>query len=241
MDPVDGKAQVKMETAETVLKLFGSGFSRLLRYSFGGFLAVAIAAKVNQAGTELYVKTLPWELDALTIVVVGVGIYAAHRSLVIPVHHWIACFLFWLWDQRIWRGGKNPTPAAESPSPTRWLRSLDVKPCRLMLAYSVLRRDPEFTDDKERERLDLAHAEFGLIVMMAEGCFVAAAYTFKHPTSDPAWCVWFIGGLLLLAASYPGPLQQHASECLRWRARENSEKTNGVGAVSAALKRNGLL
>jgi hypothetical protein len=158
-DCADEKAEVKTETMETILKLFGFGLSRLLRYSFGGFLAVVIAAKVNPVGTAEYFKALGWQLAALASVVLGAGIYAAHRSAVIPVHHWLGCFLFWLWDKR------NGTSAAASPSPTRWFSSLGVKPCRRMLAYNVLRWDQEFADDKERERLNLAHAEFGLVVM----------------------------------------------------------------------------
>ena len=99
MDPSDEKTEVKMGTAEAILKLFCRGLSRLVRYSFGGFLAVVIAATVNPAGTAEYFKARPWELAALACVVVGAGIYAAHRSAVIPVHHWIGCFLFWLWDR----------------------------------------------------------------------------------------------------------------------------------------------
>jgi len=233
-DCADEKAE-KKDTVETILKLFGLGLSRLLRYSFGGFLAVVIAAKVNPVCTAEYFKSLGWQLAALASVVVGAGIYAAHRSAVIPVHHWMGCFLFWLWDRC------NKTSGAASLSPTRWFSSLGVKRCRRMLAYNVLRRDPKFVNDQERERLDLAHAEFGLVVMMAEGSFVAAVYVSTHPASHPAWWVWFSVGVLLWAASYPGPLQQHASECSHWRTRENNEKTDGFGAVSAVLKKHGLL
>jgi len=112
-----------------------------------------------------------------------------------------------------------------------------------MLAYNVLRRDPDFLDEKERERLNLAHAEFGLVVIMAEGCFVAAAYAFSHPSSHPAWWVWSSLGVFLWFASYPAPLYQHAAECLRWRVREETDKDKetGLGAVSTILKKYGLL
>jgi hypothetical protein len=92
-----------------------------------------------------------------------------------------------------------------------------------------------FLNDNEKERLNPAQTEFGLIVMMAEGCFAAAWYASLHPLcSNPDW--WWKLGLFLLAASYPGPLQQHASECLRWRARERVS-----GAVSKVLRDYDLL
>ena len=221
---------------EAILKLFGRGLSRLLRYSFGGFLAVVIAGKVNPVGTEQFFKAVTWQLGALACVVVGAGIYAIHRSAVIPIHHWIGCFVFWLWDK--WNG----TTCKDSLSPTRWFHSMGVDRCRRMLAYNVLRRDPEFIkDDDERERLDLAHAEFGLIVMAAEGSFVAAAYAATHQASSPVWWVWLGVGFLLWGFSYPGPIQQHASECLRWRERERTEKENGIGVVTKILRKYGLL
>ncbi len=229
------KKEEKPEVGETILKTFGVGLSRLLRYSFGGFLAVVIAAKVEPKSTEEYLNVLGWPLNALAVFIVSVGIYAAHRSLVIPLHHGFGCFLFRVWDRL------NGTSEKESLSPTRWFRSLGVKPYRLMLAYNILRRDGTFLDKKEREELSVAHAEFGLVVMMAEGCFLAAAYVHTHRTSQPASWVWVIAGLVLWLASYPGPLQQHAIECSRWRARENTEKTGGVGVVTAVLKKYGLL
>jgi len=92
VDLAHQRPKMNMGIAEDVLKRFGDSLSRLLRYSFGGFLAVVIAAKVNPVGAAELLHALTWELAAVACVVVGAGIYTAHRSVVIPVHHWIGCF-----------------------------------------------------------------------------------------------------------------------------------------------------
>ena len=219
--------------------VIGRGLSRLLSYAYGGFLAAVILHFFDPGGTgDFFKKDRTWELLVLACIVVGAGIYRAHRSAVIPVHHWIGCFLFWVWDKL------NGTPKEKSVSPTRWFNSLGVPRCRRILAYNVLRHDPEFMSSDEQERHNLLHAEFGLVVMAAEGCFVGAAYARLHSSSSfsPLWWIWLVMGFLLVAASYPAPLQQHATECLRWRVREKEEKNKeGIGAVSATLIKYGLL
>jgi hypothetical protein len=226
----------------TVLKLVGRWLSRLLSYAYGGFLALIIFRVVDpDHADKLFNKDLPWEVAGLACIVIGAGIYRAHRSAAIPIHHWFACFLFFLWDKL------NRTSKGNSVSPTRWFNSLGVHPCRRILAYNILRHDSQFMTAEEQEGLDLKHAEFGLVVMAAEGCFFGAAYTKLHPClrpSSPAWWVWLVVGILLLAVSYPAPMQEHAIECLRWRFRENEEKDkegNKTRPVSATLRKYGLV
>lgn len=74
-----------MEHLAKVLEALGIGLSRLLRYSYGGFLLIVLASVVNPIDTEKTLKPMPWELAALSAVVLGAGIYAAHRSLVVPL------------------------------------------------------------------------------------------------------------------------------------------------------------
>jgi hypothetical protein len=217
------------ETAESVLTLIGLGLARVLSYAYGGFLALVIARILDPSHTAAFFGNLPWGLIILVCFVVGAGLYRAHRSLVIPIHHLFGCFLFWFWDKL------NGTAKEESVSPTRWLNSLRVARCRRILAYNVLRHDPDFMTSEEQERLNLLHAEFGLVVMAAEACFIGAAYARWHVSSHAVFWVWLATGFVLLVASYPAPLQQHATECLRWRIREKS------GIVSETLKKYGLL
>lgn len=231
------EAKVEIGTIQAVEKMIGRWLSRLLSYTYGGALALVVFRIVDPDRAEMLFRGLPWELGVLALVIIGAGIYRAHRSAVIPIHHWFGCFLFWLWDKA------NGTPAEKSMSPTRWFNSMKVGRCRRILAYNILRHDPEFLDPVEENRLDLRHAEFGLVVMSAEACFVGAVYAKLRYPSSPAWWGWAAVCLLFIAASYPAPLQQHASECLRWRIREDEEEREGVKTrpVSTALRKYGLL
>src|SRR6266568_896710 len=101
----------------SVLEKLSLGLSRLLRYSFGGFLLIVFAAVLNPTDTGKILKELPWQLTAFSVVVLGSGIYAAHRSLVIPIHHLGLCFILWVGDML----GHIKPP--DSTSPTRWLGS----------------------------------------------------------------------------------------------------------------------
>lgn len=240
------------EIKRTVLELVERELSRLLNYAYAGVLALLTFHFVASAKAKTLISDLGWELVVLTCVVIGAGIYRAHRSAVIPLHHLFACFLFWVWDERPLWGTPNPerTNGAKSVSPTRWFGSLGVEKYHRILAYNILRHDPIFLPREEQKRLDLIHAEFGLVVMAAEACTFGAAYAayklFRFHCL--AWwvpLVWLAVGLLLLAASYPAPMQEHAIECLRWRTRENNngddKQTNTRQPVSTTLRKYGLL
>lgn len=208
---------------DKAIATLGVELSRLLRYSYGGFLFIAFAAFLNPMGLKAALA-LSWQLAALTALVVGAGLYAAHRGFVIYVHHYFGCFLFWLlWDKA------GSIPASETCSPTRWLNHLGVPRCHRMAAYSALRRS-DFLSEKEQEKLNLAHAESGLVVMTAAGFGAAAWFVAKAPDWVPAARAsdfWLFLGLafVFLLASYPGALRQHASECLAWRRRESAAQT----------------
>jgi hypothetical protein len=218
-------------------------------------LALLIFHFVEPDKAKTLIVDFGWQLVVLACVVIGAGIYRAHRSAVIPIHHSFGCYLFWVWDERrVWGKNKSDerTKEAESVSPTRWFRSLGVEKYRLILAYNILRHDPDFLTKEEEKRLDLMHAEFGLVVMAAEACIFGAAYAahklfWFHCLKWWVPLVWLGVGFLLFAASYPAPMQEHAIECLRWRTRENEEEKEEDGTkirtypVTTALKKYGLL
>ena len=72
---------METKTAQAVLELIGRRLSRLLSYAYGGFLAVVILHFFDPGGTgDFFKKDRTWELVVLACIVVGAGIYRAHRS-----------------------------------------------------------------------------------------------------------------------------------------------------------------
>ncbi len=203
---------------DKALKTLGIGLSRVLRYSYGGFLVVAFGSVVNPPGMQIILKTISWELTALSALVIGAGIYAAHRSVVIPIHHLTLSGVFRFLEF------VGQTQANATCSPTRWLASIGVRRFRRMYGYSTLRRS-NFLPEHERERLDIAHAENGLVVMTAEGLFAAAWYASIYPENSLVgpWPLSVLG-LMFWVASYPGALEQHSLECMHWRTRADDAR-----------------
>lgn len=128
----------------TALEKLGVGLSRFLRYSFGGFLLIVLGAIVNPTDTGGILKALGWEVTALAALVVGGGVYAAHRSLIIPIHHFGLCIILLLGDKLA------GIQKSDSTSPTRWLGAIGVPLCRRMLAYTTLRRCDFFSEQEKR-------------------------------------------------------------------------------------------
>ncbi len=195
------------------LENLGVGLSRLLRYSFGGFLLVVLSSVVNPDGAKLVVGAISWQLAALSAFVLGVGLYAAHRSFVIHIHHLLLCFFFWIPDRL------SGTKPQESLSPTRWLASLKVPKLRRISAYTALRHSDLFSE-KERTDFDITHAELGLIVMISEGLLLAGVYAWFEPTARIGWAPLFILSVAFFVASYPGPWLEHRIECMLLRTKQ---------------------
>lgn len=201
-----------------LLEFLGIGLSRLLRYSYGGFLLIVLASVVNPTYTREVLAAIPWELAALSALLIGASIYAVHRSVVIPIHHLGLCLILWARDK------VSRTSPRESLSPTRWLGAIGVKNGEKMLAYTVLRRSDFFGERGKRE-FDVAHAESGLIVMTFEGLLLAAFYARFHPASSQvSWLTLCSLSLVFLVASYPSGYVQHQIECRRMRLREADVK-----------------
>jgi hypothetical protein len=229
----------EQELAET-LKGLGIGLSSLLRYSFGGFLLIALGLLVNPVGTNMRLEKVPWEVTAISAIALGAGIYAAHRSFGIFIHHRIGSALLYLRDY------VKKVPQKESLSPTRWLVSLGVPGRFRFSAYTILRQsnlvayeDNQKEEERKRweqqnERWNIVHAENGLVVMLSEGLFAAGLYALKYP--EHSWVkhevLWFLF-LLSFGASFPRALQQHTIECARFR-------TMKLG-VKKLLRESGLL
>ena len=199
--------------AEKFLKALGIGLSKALRYTFPGFLLVSMLVSIDQSTALLVVSTLGWQLTTLCALALGVGLYATHRGLIIPLHHLLGCFILSCGDFFLHIKPEN------SLSPTRWLGYLKVPRFRRFLAYTLLRHD--FFDEKQREYLDVRHAEDGLIILISE-TFIAAEtlYPWLHSTRDfdPGWPLIF--GIILFLLSSVTDIQQHRIECVYLKTDE---------------------
>jgi len=198
----------KREKFPEVLKSLGIGLSRLLRYSYGGFLLVVFFSFVSSDKAKLIQDAMSWELVALTTVVVGAGLYAIHRSVFVPLHHGLLCLLWWAVDS-IRRINES-----QSASPTRWLKSIGIGFVWRITAYTMLRRSDLF--ESEKTNWDIAHAESGLVLMTVEALLLAGIYAYWAQSQQLDWryLVWSSGALLVFSfASFV----QHAVECQRFK------------------------
>lgn len=200
-----------MNWIEPTFKSLGVGLSRLLRYSFGGFLFIVLATVINPTDVDARLDAITWEIAAIAALVVGAGLYAAHRSLIVPTHHLVLCFFLFVGDCVCC------VCPQDSTSPTRWIGSLGVPFFRRMLAYTALRRSNLFPE-REKEALNVFHAESGLVLMLAEGFALAALYVTFYPSDIQVAPLWLISGACLIA-TYPGAVAQHRLECMHLRAR----------------------
>jgi hypothetical protein len=199
-----------------ILESLGIGLSRLLRYSYGGFLLIVFAGFMEPDKTKPAIEAMSWQLAAVAAIVVGSGIYAVHREIIVPIHHALLC-LFW------WGVDKGRGVAKErSANPTRWLGSIKVPLVWRIPAYTVLRRGDIFKE--ERTNWDLAHAESGLVLMTCEAFVLAAVYASRE-ISPPVGSQPLAGVAIVLFVFSFGGFIQHAVESLRFKKKAEEVKS----------------
>jgi hypothetical protein len=155
------------------------------------------------------------------VVVIGAGIYMAHRVTIIPLNHLVLQFCFWLFhDKRCCKDGSCSTNGCQCIDPVRYLKFAVLNATRFkvkelstwcpifqaMIAYSVVRKDDTiFPDRKDR---DVAHAENGFIVMLAAAAFFMAAFEWGELALP-----WIAIGVVLFVISLVRGWALHAEEC----------------------------
>lgn len=186
----------------------GIGLNRLIRYAYAGFLFAFFMALFKPGLTASNIKTMTPGLAAITILMIGIGFYIAHRTVIIPLSHLllIGIFAFAYRNKNI------------KICPTAILNHYYTIPRgRRMLAYSILRRSSFF---KNKEQLDVAHAEGGILVITFTACLLASGYVkyveCKEPQADlPGnWIIYLVISLVSLLASLIWGWIQHAAEGL---------------------------
>jgi hypothetical protein len=191
----------------------GLGLSRLLCFSYGGFLLVVCAACFAPSGIKTLIDALHPSLAILAIVVIGSAIYVLHRTIVMPVHQVLVCCFFRVTDKSADVGDT----AELTSSPTIYLGdALGVAPRRRTTAYNVLRRSDFFTN---KESLEVAHAENGLLVMTGVGLLIAAAYGLSQGRSLLLTVTLLILAVIFIAASFKAEKIQYSIECMAIRER----------------------
>ena len=194
------------------IESLGLGLSRLLCYSYGGFLLVVCAACFAPSGVKTLIEALHPSLAILAIVVIGAAIYVLHRTIVMPVHHLLVCWFFRATD----RSGDVGDLAEITSSPTIYLGdALGVAPRRRTTAYNVLRRSDFFTN---KESLEVAHAENGLLVMTGVGLLIAAVYGLGQRNLLLA-VILLVLAIIFIAASFKAEMIQYSVECMAIRER----------------------
>jgi hypothetical protein len=200
-------------------KLFqdlGLGLSRVLRYSYGGFLLLVLAVILDRSHCLLpVIEAVDWKLTVLSALLAGAAIYSIHRSVVIPATHLGLCGILWIWDS-LWK-----TDRKDSNSPTLWLGgALGVKRGEKIMAYTALRHSNLFTN-QERQEMDVAHAENGLVVMTFEGFATAAFFVWWfHPESRTMWITLRSLSAFFFVVPYVRAFADHQVEGMRLRANE---------------------
>jgi hypothetical protein len=194
------------------IESLGLGFSRLLCYSYGGFLLVVCAACVAPSKVKTLVDALHPSLAILAVVVIGAVIYLLHRTIIMPVHHILLCWFFRVADS----SGDLGDLVETTSSPTIYLgEALGVTPRRRTSAYNVLRHSDFFAN---KESLDGAHAENGLLVMTGVGLLIAALYGLAHRNFLLA-LILLVLAVIFLAASFKAEMVQYSLECMAIRER----------------------
>ena len=189
------------------IELLGVGLVRLLCYCYGGFLLVVCAACFSASQTKAVTDALHPSVAVLAIMVIGAAIYVFNRTVIMPVHHVLLSCLFRIGDQA--RGAAEH--AEFSPNPLRYLGEvLGVPFRRRITAYNILRRSDFFPD---KDSLNTAHAENGLLVMTGVGLFVAAGLALSQGKSFVLTLTLLILSLVFLAASFRAEWVQLSVEC----------------------------
>jgi len=189
------------------IESLGAGLVRLLCYCYGGFLLVVCAACFSTSQTKAVIDALHPSVAVLAIVVIGAAIYVFNRTIIMPIHHVLLSLLFRIGEQT----GGAAQHAEFSPNPLRYLGEvLGVPFRRRITAYDILRRSDFFSN---KESLNVAHAENGLLVMTGVGLLVAAGLALSQGKSFVLTIALLILSLVFLAASFRAEWVQLSVEC----------------------------
>ncbi len=208
-----------MSEYASVFKELGIGLSRFLRYTYGSFLLFMLALIIKPKVIQETFKDIDTTVLVLGFLVVGVGVYVFHRGLVIPIHHFIVCLLFSIYDKIIICVMNHDY---KSSNPVAILDTWEVPIPLRIVSYTILRRTDYF--DGMKRDLNLEHAENGLLVMTSEGMLAAILFSCKVHNPQIGWLFLLIMGVLFLFFSFPPAFVLHSLEGRYMMQPENAKK-----------------
>ncbi len=204
----------------------GIGFSRLLRYSYSGLMIILFMMVFHYDWIKERVTDFGTSLTIIGTIVIGTGVYALFRGIVIPIHHLIGIGIHTLCEKKLEKGirARFTSKKDKSMNPVVWLRHGLTKAKGNgvqfgwgIIAYSYLRGVGVFGNEK---KLNVKHAELGLVVMTSVFLITGAVYDY-FVTKKGYGLEMFIPAVVLLLLSYPPALVQHALECKILKKKEN--------------------
>lgn len=145
------------------------GISRLIRYSYGGFLLLFIVSIINPEIVKSIINSLGTIISILVILNIGASIFVIHRYVLVEIFEFplIDCI-----HNVIDYFHKNT--GADSTSPFKYIKSLGVKKGNSRAAYLAIRK--EFFDSEKRKNVDIIHSELHILYITAEETLLTGIY-----------------------------------------------------------------
>lgn len=208
------------------LKELGLGIVQFLKYSFAGCIFIAILAIFVGDFVKNTRDRIGDSLSVFATVMIGAGVFAFHRTLMIPVHHWLGIGLHraveQLSKQRRWTNGRK-----HSHNPVIWLREEYHVPRFLGIrAYSHLRSQEKGVIFGDPDTINLLHAQNGFLVMTGTAFLGSGVYELLARIQKPSPWLLLLAWAIIWVLSYFPSMTQHANECLELRKRQSSDPQN---------------
>jgi hypothetical protein len=203
------------------------GLSRFLRYTYGSFILLFLSVVINPSEVQTILKDIPVVMLVFGSLIIGAGIYVLHRSILVPIHHFLLCVLFAMYDWLV----TFKDSSHETSNPVGVIKTWGVPLGLKMIAYTVL-RSADFFKDMKRD-LNLAHAQNHLLVMTAEGMLFASIFSNQVKCPQVEWPIFLFLGVLFLVCSYPPSFVLHSLEG-RFMKKNGQTIKKGKGILKGA-------
>jgi hypothetical protein len=203
----------------SALSGFGIGLSRLIRYTYGGILLLVFAVLFHRDKMAAYISALTPLVVVLVTVVIGAGIYVLHRSTVIAVLS-LVLTIFFDWHCR-------KTSVDASMNPTTYLKKfVEGGAATRRLAYVTVRHGGFFSDE---DRLDVIHAETGMLVMTFVGLVLASCYgCFFVALDRPYVFLMLFAAAVFLIGAIVKDCTDHSIECVVLKAEGSDQRLASI-------------